>query len=215
MSLELHPEWNGVLLLDEKMCSVRGTQLWFYVALDTSGDVVHCRSVAELTVTEACAFLTEVMTTFDVRWKGVVTDLDTVLTRAVALVCAEIPHQYCLKHALVAVEQMMGYRRWARRRKWNQTLLRDQFERLPGRAGLWQQRKHNAFVTSYERSRAFTEQFRRREALRSAVHAILFAKSENTAEELFETLRHARRYDRQEQRHTWPAAHDEHHREFQ
>ena len=200
MSLELRPQWNGFLLLDEKMCSVRGKQQWFYVAVDTSGDVVHCRPVAELTVTEACAFLTEIMTTFDVRWKGIVTDLDTVLSRAVALVCAEIPHQYCLKHALAAVEQQMGYRPWARRRIWNRAMLREQFERLPGRAGLWQQRKHDAFVTNYERSRSFTEQFARRESLRLAVYAILFAPSEDAAQVLFKALRHARRYDRQEQR---------------
>lgn len=199
MSLELHPRWNGFLLVDEKMCSVRGKQQWFYIALDTSGDVVHCRPVAELTVTEACAFLTEIMTTVDVRWKGIVTDLDTVLSRAVALVSAKIPHQYCLKHALAAVEHLMGYRPWARRRIWNRTTLREQFERLPGR-GLWQKRKYEAFMTSYERSRVFSEQFTRREALRSAVHAILFAKSEDAAQALFKTLCHARRYDRQEQR---------------
>jgi transposase-like protein len=45
MSRELRPQWNGFLLLDEKMCSVRGKQQWFYVALDSSGDVVHCRPV--------------------------------------------------------------------------------------------------------------------------------------------------------------------------
>jgi transposase-like protein len=200
MSQEFRPQWNGVLLLDEKMCSVRGKHQWFYVALDSSGDVVHCRPVLELTVTEALAFVTEIVTAFAVPWKGIVTDLDTVLSRAVALMFAETPHQYCLKHAFAVAEQLMGYTPWARRRTANRDLLREQFERLPGRKGLWRQRAHDTFVAHYAHARAFTEQFNRRDALRTAVHDILFAQSEEEAQVLFHTLRHARRYDREGQR---------------
>lgn len=200
MSRELQPQWNGILLLDEKMCSVRGRQQWFYVAVDSSGDVVHCRPVAELTVTEAHAFATEIVTSCDVAWKGIVTDLDTVLSRTVALVFAEKPHQYCLKHALAAVEELIGYTPWAHRRIRNRDILREQFERLPGRKGVWQQRAHDTFVASYEHSRIFSAQFKRREALRSAVHAILFARSEEEAQSLFRTLRHTRSFDHTEKR---------------
>lgn len=116
MSGELRPRWNGVVLLDEKMCPVRGKGQWLYLAVDTTGDIMHCRAVPELSSTEAASFLREVQA-LPVRIRGIVTDLDPALTRAVEVVCAEIPHQYCIKHALAAIGILIGYverdeRRW-------------------------------------------------------------------------------------------------------
>ncbi len=108
MSRELRPRWNGVVLLDEKMCPVRRRGQWLYLAVDTTGDIMHCRPVPELSSTEAAKFLKEVLE-LGVHCKGVVTDLDPALTRAVAVVCAEIPHQYCIKHALAAIAILIGY----------------------------------------------------------------------------------------------------------
>ena len=61
MSRELQPRWEGYLVLDEKMVSVKGTQQWFYCAVDSTGDIVHCRAVKELTATEAMAFVEEIV----------------------------------------------------------------------------------------------------------------------------------------------------------
>jgi hypothetical protein len=108
MSRELRPRWNGVVLLDEKMCPVRGKGQWLYLAVDTTGDIMHCRAVPELSSTEAAKFLEEVQA-LGVDLKGVVSDLDPALTRAVAVVYAEIPHQYCIKHALAAIGILIGY----------------------------------------------------------------------------------------------------------
>jgi transposase-like protein len=108
MSQELRPRWDGVVLLDEKMCPVRGKGQWFYLAVDTTGDIMHCRPVPELSSTEATTFFKEVQA-LPVKIKGVVTDLDTSLTRAVAVLCAETPHQYCIKHALAAIGILIGY----------------------------------------------------------------------------------------------------------
>ena len=108
MSRELRPRWNGVVLVDEKMCPVRGKGQWFYLAVDTTGDIMHCRPVPELSSTEAAKFLEEVQA-LAVQIKGVVSDLDPALTRAVAVVYAEIPHQYCIKHALAAIGILIGY----------------------------------------------------------------------------------------------------------
>lgn len=108
MSRELRPRWNGVVLLDEKRCPVRGKGQWLYLAVDTTGDIMHCRGVPELSSTEAAKFLEEVQA-LGVELKGVVTDLDPALTRAVEVVCAEIPHQYCIKHALAAIGLLIGY----------------------------------------------------------------------------------------------------------
>ena len=108
MSRELRPRWNGVVLLDEKMCPVRRSGQWLYLAVDTTGDIMHCRPVPELSSTEAAKFLKEVLE-LGVRLKGVVTDLDRALTRALEAVCAETPHQYCIKHALAAIAMLIGY----------------------------------------------------------------------------------------------------------
>jgi transposase-like protein len=108
MSEELRPRWEGVLLLDEKMCRVKGNRQWFYLAVDTTGDILHCRAVQELSSTTAGEFLRE-LEALPVRLKGVVTDLDTALVRAVSVVWPEMPHQYCLKHALAAIGILIGY----------------------------------------------------------------------------------------------------------
>lgn len=42
--------------------------------------------------------------------RGVVTDMDAALCRAVEVVYPEKPHQYCLKHALAALELSCGGR---------------------------------------------------------------------------------------------------------
>jgi len=118
MSRELHPRWDGVVLVDEKMCPVRGKGQWFYLAVDTTGDIMHCRAVPELSSTEAAKFLEEVRA-LGVHLKAVVSDLDPALTRAVAVVYAEIPHQYCIKHALSAIGILIGYVERNARRGWN------------------------------------------------------------------------------------------------
>jgi transposase-like protein len=108
MSRELRPRWNGVVLVDEKMCPVRGKGQWLYLAVDTTGDIMHCRAVPELSSTEAGNFLKEVQA-LPVQIQGLVTDLDPALTRAVEVVGAGIPHQYCIKHALAAIGILIGY----------------------------------------------------------------------------------------------------------
>jgi len=118
MSKELRPRWDGVVLVDEKMCPVRGKGQWFYLAVDTTGDIMHCRAVPELSSTEAAKFLEEVRS-MGVHLKAVASDLDPALTRAVAVVYAEIPHQYCIKHALSAIGILIGYVERNARRGWN------------------------------------------------------------------------------------------------
>ena len=118
MSRELRPRWDGVVLVDEKMCPVRGRGQWLYLAVDTTGDILHCRPVPELSSTEATKFLREVLA-LGVKPKGLVSDLDPALTRAIEVISPETPHQYCIKHALTAIGILIGYveknDRWQRR----------------------------------------------------------------------------------------------------
>jgi hypothetical protein len=133
LSRELKPRWEGFLVLDEKMVPVRGKRQWFYGAFDTSGDVVHWRAVREMTVNEAVIFLQEVKV-LGYRCRGVVTDVDAVLTRAVELEYGESPHQYCLKHALASIESLLGYKSLVLRQRRTQGQLRQGFEQLRERA---------------------------------------------------------------------------------
>ena len=188
MSWELHPRWDRVLVLDEKMCRVRGKQQWFYHAVDRTGDIIDCRAVKELTVNEAMIFL-EGLKELGIKPRGIVTDLDTVLTLAVRKVYPETPHQYCIKHALAAIEEMMGYRPVATRWRYNRGILRTQFERLGGRKGVWRERAREEFLVNWQRTRLLSDRYRILQRLWEASRDILMAKTEERARRLFGTLK--------------------------
>jgi transposase-like protein len=189
MSRELRPHWEGFLVLDEKMVPVRGRQLWFYGAFDTSGDVVHWRAVRELTVSEAVAFLQEVKA-LGYRCRAVVTDLDRVLTRAVELEYRQNPHQYCLKHALASLEALLGYKTLLQRQRHTQSQLREKFEGLRESKGVHLRRAHGAFLEQYYASREESRNARAIRDLRDRCHGVLFAPTEEVART---RLKHFRR----------------------
>ena len=188
LSRELKPRWEGFLVLDEKMVPVHGKQLWFYGAFDTSGDVVHWRAVREMTVHEAVSFLQEVKA-LGYRCRGVVTDLDAVLTRAVALEYGETPHQYCLKHALASIESLLGYRGVLLRRRRTQGELRQGLEQLRESKGLYLRRAHGAFLEQWRASREQSRNARAITDLRDLCHGVLFASTEASARARLKDLR--------------------------
>ena len=191
MSVELHPKWNGIVLLDEKMCVVKGTRQWFYLAVDTTGDILHCCPVVELSSTEAIKFLKEVLS-LPVKVRGVVTDLDPSLTRAVSVVCNEIPHQYCIKHALAAIGVLIGY------------------TEMNVRRGIISSQGNNTSISInqitpalYKRKRLYTlnnselkelERLDSKAALFQACRKILTAKSEEQSLEYLNTLRRSKTF---------------------
>lgn len=199
MSRELRPRWDGVLCLDEKMCRVRGKQQWWYHAVDRTGDILDCRAVAELTVNEAMKFL-EGLRALRLKLRGIVTDLDTALTLAVRKTYPEIPHQYCIKHALDALEELMGYRPVVQRRRWNQAILRGQFERLAGRKGVWRERAREEFLRSWETSRALSQRYRALQGLWEECRLILTAKTEEMALERLKKVARIRLFPPEERR---------------
>ena len=191
MSRELKPRWAGFLVLDEKMVSVRGKQQWFYGAFDTTGDVVHWRAVKELTVGEAMAFVHEVKE-LHYPCRGITTDLDTVLTRAVEEEYAEKPHQYCLKHALAAVEKLLGYKTVVGEQRRTRARMRREFEALRDRKRLSLHRADARFLVRWRKTRGLSRKARAISFLREACYAILFAKTEAEALEGLKDLRHTR-----------------------
>ena len=82
MSEELAPHWSGFLVVDEKRVPVRGSALWCYVAIDTTGDIVHWCPVSGCSVTEATRFLEEVKA-LSYPCQGITSDLDSSLTLSV------------------------------------------------------------------------------------------------------------------------------------
>jgi transposase-like protein len=199
MSQQLRPRWDGFLLFDEKMCSVRGDQQWFYLAVDGTGDIVHCRAVRELTVNEAIEFLEEVKE-LPVTIRGIVTDLDVALRAAVKVVYAGKPHQYCVKHALAAIEKLIGYKEIAGYQRSNVSLLRNEFQRLRDRKGVWVQRARQEFLQQWQVSRSVSDRYRAIKMLRDECHRVLFAKSQHQAQEHFDRLRRSRSLPQKEQR---------------
>jgi transposase-like protein len=191
MSRELKPRWQGFLVLDEKMVSVKGRPQWFYGAFDTTGDVVHWRTVRELTVGEAMAFVGEVK---NLRYpcRGIVTDLDTVLTRAVEEEYPEKPHQYCLKHALAALETLLGYKTLMAHRKRSQVRMRREFEGLRDRKRLSLHRAEGRFLVQWQKTREQSRNARAIGSLRDRCYAILFAGTEAEAAERLKDLRRTR-----------------------
>ena len=188
MSRELKPRWQGFLVLDEKMVSVAGKQQWFYEAFDSTGDVIHWRAVRELTVSEAVGFLEEVKS---VRYpcRGITTDLDTVLTRAVEEVYGEKPHQYCLKHALAALEKLLGYTTFMARQKRAQVRMRREFEALRDRKRFSLHRAESRFLVQWHKTREQSRNARAISMLRDGCYSILFAKTEAAARKRLKDLR--------------------------
>lgn len=191
MSRDLRPRWSGFLAVDEKMVSVHGRQLWFYGAFDATGDVVHWRAVRELTVQEASAFLEEVKS-LGYQCRGLVTDLDSVLTYAVERGYAGKPHQYCLKHALTVIETGLGYKS-IRARQWQrQQVVQRELRSLPDR-------RPSSLVRAKLRLDAWTRKAQEDSAsshplttIRDRAYAILFAHTELEATRALRALRHTR-----------------------
>jgi transposase-like protein len=188
MSQELLPQWEGILALDEKKIPVKRAQLWCYAAIDLSGDVVHWRDVPECSVTEARKFLEEVEA-LGYPFRGFTTDLDTSLTRAIELIAPETPHQYCTKHALAVVEQILGYR-WSEKKRYERrSQLRRSFQRLPDRKGLHLMRASKEFLDEWCKSRPASKKAEEIAQIHKFARSILHAKTQSIALDLLAELR--------------------------
>ena len=199
MSSELKPRWDGYLLVDEKMVSWRGEQQWFYEGIDRTGDVVHWRAVSELTVSEATQFLEEV-TTLGYQCRGIVSDLDESLRRAIEWVYRGKPHQYCIKHALAALDKLIVYTPGVSHQRRMRSELRKQFLRLPDRKGVWRDRSREGFLQQWQQTRGQSQYFKATVELHEHCRGILVAKTEEQASELLRQLRYLRTPLREEKR---------------
>lgn len=192
MSANLRPTWEGYLLVDEKMISVRGGQRWYYHGVDSTGDIVHSRSVDELSSTQAKKFLQEITGDLGYRLRGIITDFDVSLTTAIGRQYPEIPYQLCLKHAFAVLESKIGYTPYARRREWNRTLLRTEFEKLREKRGIWVEKQRRGFMEAYRAQETLAGRHDHLWELRQKLHAILFASTRALGEQRLNDLRRKR-----------------------
>ena len=188
MSKEFAPHWSGFVVVDEKRVPVRGRALWCYEAVDTTGDIVHWRPVAECSVSEAISFLEEV-TAVGYPCRGITSDLDSSLSLAIGRVYAKEPHQYCVKHALGVLEKILGYRQTQQRQRRRADQLRADFERLPLRKGLFLVKASQKFVQQWRKTRVPSKRAREIRLLRDHCQQILCARSQKRALDLFVCFR--------------------------
>jgi len=191
MSGDLQPRWAGFLVVDEKRVPVKGGSLWFYEALDTTGDVVHWRTVSECSVTEAVSFLEEVQA-LGYNCLGITSDLDTSWTLAIERVYAEKPHQYCIKHALAVLEQILGYRRTRATKRQIKGQLRRSFEGLPLKKRTFLIKASEEFLDQWRKTRVRSHKALEIEELRELCGRILCARTQKTALDLLGVLRRKR-----------------------
>lgn len=189
MSEEFRPQWSGFLVVDEKRVPVRRRPLWCYEAVDTTGDIVHWRPVAECSVSEAATFLEEVQA-LGYPCKGITSDLDSSLSLAIGRVYAKKPHQYCVKHALGIVEKILGYRQSQQRQQQRAGRLRAEFARLPLRKGLYLVKASQDFLGQWRTTRVPSKKAREIAALRDHCRRILCARSQSEALDLLACLRY-------------------------
>jgi hypothetical protein len=115
-----------------------------------------------------------------------------VLTRAVEEEYREKPHQYCLKHALAALEKLLGYKTVVGEQRRSRVRMRREFEALRDRTRLSLHRADARFLVQWQKTRGLSRKARAISSLREACYAILFAKTEAEAREGLKELRHRR-----------------------
>lgn len=108
--------------------------------------------------------------------------------------------QFFLKHALGAIEKLIGYKALGSRYRWNRTSLREQFERLPGRKGVWVDRTREGFLRKWKETRSLSARYQSIKALRDVSYGVLFASTEEQALERLRALRQSRKYPVSERR---------------
>ena len=97
-----------------------------------------------------------------------------------------------MKHALSALEKAIGYKPSAQRQRWNKKIMREEFEKLRDKKGIWVEKARRAFVDSYGAYKKFSAHHQHVFTLRQRLHRILFARTEETTRQQVDTLRRIR-----------------------
>jgi transposase-like protein/DNA-directed RNA polymerase subunit RPC12/RpoP len=106
---EYRPKWKGYLTVDDKYINEKGEKRLSLLAIDSSGDYVHMEMCEGNGQEEYDRFFYFLKERLGYRVKGITTDLDERLEKAINTVFGvDTLHQKCIKHALDNLRKMIG-----------------------------------------------------------------------------------------------------------
>ena len=180
---EYRPEWSGYLVVDDKYLNKRRKALMSLVALDSTGDAIHSEVLQEPTQENVDNFFFYIRDRLKYPIKGITTDLDDRLKRAIERVfTGQIPHQVCLWHALESVRGMLGYGQLARQK----AILERQEERL--RQNVLQWRVIEQRQQLHQELEGVRSRYDQQRALLMIIRQILYAKKRSESLALLRRL---------------------------
>lgn len=107
---QCQPQWEGYLIVDDKMINIKGEKKLSLIAKDRSGDIVHEELFDYIQQDRYDDFLRFIKLRLNYQFKSITTDLDPMLAKAIKTVLPEgCPHQLCLKHTLDNIYRSVKY----------------------------------------------------------------------------------------------------------
>lgn len=186
---EYRPQWSGYLTVDDKWVRVKGKRLLSLVAVDASGDPLHSELHTGQTQEVYDEFLLYVRDRLGYRVKGVTTDLDERLERAVRRVFSPaLVHQKCLWHATEVVKELTEYLPTVRRVKKLTHQINDLRESLADRKQSLYDARRNLDKLQQELI-PLAQQQSQKELLLERFRAIVFAPDRATSEQRWKSVR--------------------------
>lgn len=107
---ECQPDWEGYLIVDDKMINIKGKKKVSLIAKDKSGDIVHEELFNYAEQNNYDDFIRFIKLRLKYPFLSITTDLDPMLSKSIKTVLGEgITHQLCLKHSLDNIYRMVRY----------------------------------------------------------------------------------------------------------
>ena len=107
---QCQPQWEGYLIVDDKMINIKVDKKLSLIAKDRSGDIVHEELLDYIQQDRYDDFLRFIKLRLNYQFKSITTDLDPMLAKAIKTVLPEgCPHQLCLKHTLDNIYRIVKY----------------------------------------------------------------------------------------------------------
>jgi transposase-like protein len=181
---EYQPQWTGYLTVDDKYLHCKRERIMSLVAIDASGDAIHSEVLTDPSQESIEQFLQYIRDRLEYPIKGITTDLDERLHRAIERVfTGEIRHQRCIWHALESIRKEIGYGASARRKG----ILERQLQRLDDLQRQWMSLEERERVS--RELEAVCVQHEQQRALLWNIRQMLYANDIQETRQRFQKLR--------------------------
>lgn len=188
---EYKPQWGGFLTVDDKYITVKGKKVFSVVAVDRSGDPVLWMPFREKTVENYRLCLRMILTELQYPLLAVTTDLDPLLVQAVHEEC-NVPHQFCLWHAMKEVKRMIEHPTIARKYTQLSKKIEDYRAALPDHKAYYNTEPMERLKTSLAECQPLYEHQR---TMLHALENVLYARTREEAEMQWKKFQHQYRAD--------------------